>query len=252
MTGTDPPAAGGGRAAWPTLPRSTAEALLESVRALPLEAARLASRASHPSMVVPAGQPLVTEVEVTTVQARLRDVVDAAGWPRPPVGAAADAVDRRLGRVLVEDMGLTPVAARDPMLWAFLALVVVPDVALWRRRDADAASLLDLDRHVLGRLWWRETTLGEALHGSDDAAAPTDDELTALFRRRELVANHDVARAIVVALTASGPASDGRSARLRDALRDLLHLTPVVDLDALAPDDLDAVLVPMLARGPVG
>jgi hypothetical protein len=227
---------------WPVLTRSVADAMLAAIRGLPLEQARLAARTTNPATSISPLHRAATDADVARLQARLREVVDAAGWPESPSGPAADTADRRIGRVLVEEMALMPVAARDPMLWAFLALVALPDVALWRWRDAPGARFLDLEQHVFGRLWWRETVLGEALHAIDDAAALSDADLTAIFRRRELVANHEVARAIVGVATTSGPLGDERSERLQMGLRDLMHLTPLVDLDALHTDDLESVI----------
>jgi hypothetical protein len=227
---------------WPVLARSAADALLAAIRGLPLEQARLAARTTHPATSISPLHPAATDADVARLQARLREAVDDAGWPEPPSGGAADLVDRRIGAVLVEEMELTPVAARDPMLWAFLALVALPDVALWRWRDAPVDRFLALEHHVFGRLWWRETVLGEALHAIGDGSALSDADLTAIFRRRELVANHEVARAIVRVAATSGPTGDGRSARLQAGLRDLMHLTPLVDLDALHTDDLESVI----------
>jgi hypothetical protein len=224
------------------LSRSAAGALLAAVRGLPLEQARLAARATHPATSISPLHPAATDADVARLQARVREAADDAGWPERPSGAAADVVDRRIGHVLVEEMEVTPVAARDPMLWAFLALVALPDVALWRWRDAPVDRFLDLELHVFGRLWWRETVLGEALHTTDDGAALSDADLTAIFRRRELIANHEVARAIARVATTSGLSGDGRSGRLQSGLRDLMHLTPVVDLDSLHVDDLESVI----------
>lgn len=227
---------------WPALTRAAAESMLATSRGLPLEQARLAARTAHAATSFSPLQPAATEADVARLQARLREVVDAVGWPESPSDATANLADRQIGRVLVDEMALTPVAARDPMLWAFLALVALPDVALWRWRDAPSDRFLDLEHHVFGRLWWRETVLGDAWHAIDDEAALVDADLAAIFRRRELVANHEVARVIVGVVATSGPSGDERSARLQSGLRDLMHLTPIVDLDALRPGDLEAVI----------
>jgi hypothetical protein len=143
---------------------------------------------------------------------------------------------------LVEEMALTPVAASDARLWAFLALVALPDVALWRWRDAPTDRFVGLEQHVFGRLWWRETVLGSVLHQPAEGFALTDHDLTAIFRRRELTANHQVARVIARVVAESGPTGAERSERLQVGLRHLMHLTPRVDLDALHPADLESVI----------
>lgn len=232
----------GPRRSWPRLARSAADAQIDALGGMPLEQARLVARSSHVAAPTPRTHEPVNVEEIEQLQAAARAVVDAAGWPTPVGASDADTVDRELGRLFVERMGVTAVDARDVRLWNFLALVAVPDVALWRSRGLALRRDPGVDDHVLARLWWREYVLAEAMRPPPGADALTDAELTTLFRRRDIVANPVVARAVARATIASGPAEGRRVDRLQRALRALLHTMPIIDVDSLEPEALDALV----------
>jgi hypothetical protein len=242
----------GSRRAWPLLPTSAADAQIDALEGIPLEQARLAARVSHDAAASPRRRARVDVVDVEQLQADVRAVADAAGWPAAPSSADADTVDRELGRVFVERMGVTPVDASDLRMWDFLALVALPDVALWRSRRATLRRAVDPEDHVFARLWWREYVLADAMRPPPGADALTDAELTALFRRRDLVADPAVARALARCTIASGPADDRRIERLQAALRALLHTMPIIDVDSLGPAALDALVRTSLQGGEPG
>lgn len=54
-------------------------------------------------------------------------------------------------------MRIAPAEAAAGDVWAFLALIVLPDVAHWRYPNPPGDRVLgsDLTRHVFGRMWWR-------------------------------------------------------------------------------------------------
>jgi hypothetical protein len=182
------------------------------------------------------------------LQVELRSVGDAAGWPKTIGAKAFASVDRAWGRVLFERMTIAPADAASEGPWSFLSLVVVPDLALWRFPAGGRDRFIGLGDHVFARLWWREFTLGSQIMDGDGHQPLTDEELAVLFRRRDLVANPEVARAIgraILPLDASGPE---RLARLKSVLIDLLRLTPGMCLDALGEAELDELVTELLVE----
>ncbi|MFD0687985.1 DUF6339 family protein [Actinomadura fibrosa] len=80
--------------------------------------------------------------------------------------------DLRLARVLHSDMDVVPAEAAYGDVWAFLALVLLPDVAYWRYPNPPGDRVLgtDFTRHVFGRMWWRAQLVHSA-RDSDPYAA---------------------------------------------------------------------------------
>jgi hypothetical protein len=78
--------------------------------------------------------------------------------------------DTALAQALHAETDLVPAEAAARQIWAFMALVVLPDVAVWRfpRPPEDRVLATDITRHVFGRLWWR----AELLRDNDRVDAP--------------------------------------------------------------------------------
>ncbi|WP_031035167.1 DUF6339 family protein, partial [Streptomyces sp. NRRL WC-3725] len=76
-------------------------------------------------------------------------------------------------QVLHRDSGIVPAEAVAGDLWAFLSLVVLPDVSAWRFADLHRDRVLgtDVTRHVFGRLWWRAHLLYDEDGGREDLYA---------------------------------------------------------------------------------
>uniref|UniRef100_UPI003FA793CD DUF6339 family protein n=1 Tax=Streptomyces sp. GSL17-113 TaxID=3115365 RepID=UPI003FA793CD len=72
----------------------------------------------------------------------------------------------KVAAALHTNMRLVPAEAASGDVWAFLALVLLPDVAYWRYPKPPGDRILgtDLTRHVFGRMWWR----AQLVHSSDD------------------------------------------------------------------------------------
>ena len=112
-------------------------------------------------------------------------------------------VDRAWSHVLIQHMDITPVVAADETVWNSLGLVAVPDLVRWRFPEPVPERYVGVADHAFGRLWWRAFVLGEDLIDGLGAEPLSEDELVALFRRRDLVANPAVAQAIATAVLRS-------------------------------------------------
>ncbi|MCO1655306.1 DUF6339 family protein [Pseudonocardia humida] len=151
--------------------------------------------------------------------------------------------DLEVARLLHERAGLVAAEAGVRPIWAFLALVVLPDVSYWRYRDPPDERILasDITRHVWGRLWWRAHLL--AVPDETDAyrllGRFNESDFDQIYARRALLGG---SRALVRTLAEIWPTLDkgGFPDRqvLRDVVKRLLRTAAVVEFDALGDAEL--------------
>ena len=211
-------------------------ASVEHARDLTVRAA-----ARHPAAVFAAtGGRRVTEGELRAMRDDVLALAAAAGYPDVAASGARATFDVEAAKLLYRRMGLVPAEASVRALWAFVALVLLPDVAYWRFPDPpkDRVLATDITRHVFGRLWWRAHLLHDP--GRDEPFALLDTFGEAAFdqifaRRRALGGS----RALIRGLAAHWPAADrgGCSERdvLRETLKRLLRHGAFQDFECLEP-----------------
>ncbi|MFD6221470.1 DUF6339 family protein [Nocardia asteroides] len=191
----------------------------------------------------------------------LRDiVVDLAkesGFPELPDAKQKTAFDLRLAVALHREMRISPAEAASGDVWAFLALVVLPDVAHWRypKPPGDRVLASDLTRHVFGRMWWRaqlvyapvDTDPYAALHVLGEAAF---DQIYA--RRAALGGSPHLIKSILRVWRQMNLAGLPERDILRDFLKRLLRLAPFVVFEALDDYALDEELLEIAKETVVG
>ncbi|MFE2478162.1 DUF6339 family protein [Streptomyces sp. NPDC059389] len=181
----------------------------------------------------------------------LRDLVvglaEHAGFPGESDRTRRAQFDLKLAVLLHREMDMVPAEAAAPDVWAFLALVLLPDVAFWRypKPPGDRVLGTDLTRHVLGRLWWR----AQLVH-SPDRPEPYDaldilgeaafDQIYA--RRAALGGSAHLVRAILRVWSDLDLTAVTERDTLRDFLKRLLRLAPFVLFDGVEEDALDEEL----------
>ncbi len=134
-----------------------------------------------------------------------------------------------------------------------MQLVALPDLVRWRFPDHGVERYVGVADHTFGRLWWRAFVLGADLIDGLGSEPLTEDELVALFRRRDLVANPAVAQVLSAAVLRSAVAGPPRLALVKHVTLALLRLTPMIEIDALASDDLERLVGRLIeSRHPVG
>jgi len=185
----------------------------------------------------------VTVDELQDLRERIVKAAEYAGYPGEGRRADRANFDLEVAKLLHQRSGLVAAEAAVRSIWAFLALVLLPDVSYWRypRPPADRVMGTDITRHVWGRLWWRAHLL--ALPREADRYRLLDVFGEAAFdqifaRRRSLGGS----RALVRALAETWPTIDrgGVNDRqlLRDVLKRLLRTSAVVEFEALDDDEL--------------
>ena len=182
---------------------------------------------------------------------RLRNTVLAAakrsGFPEPSSSADRAAFDLEVAELLHKEAGLAPAEAASGDVWAFMALVLLPDVAYWRypRPPGDRVLGTDITRHVFGRLWWRAHLVHdpnavepyEALGVLGEAAF---DQIYA--RRKALGGSPSLVRGILLTWRELDRTGLDERDVLRDFLKRLLRLATFMNFEALDEAQLRAEL----------
>ncbi|GAA0624465.1 hypothetical protein HPO96_34140 [Kribbella sandramycini] len=215
-----------------------------------LEIAELGRRAgmTHDSSIFAAvGGDRAGIDDLAALRLAVVDLATGYGFPAESSRDARRDFDLRVAETLHSGMHMVPAEAAAGDVWAFLALVLLPDVAYWRypRPPGDRVLATDITRHVFGRLWWRAHLVysgGEvnpygALGILGEAAF---DQIYA--RRKALGASPHLVKAILRTWADLDLGDLDEREVLRGFLQRLLRLSPFVVFDALDAETLDAEL----------
>lgn len=201
------------------------------------------------------GGQRVTREELDRLRSVILHTAQEHGYPDAARPAQRNSFDKAAAKILHQQSAMVPGEAAQRQVWAFLALVLLPDVCVWRwpadsegRYTADRFKGTDLTRHALARLWTRAHVLHEP-----QAADPYSllsilgeadlDQIMA--RRSALAGSPGLIRAIVRSyrddLTEAQHATSPREV-LRETLMRLLRLTAFLDLDVPSDVELDRLV----------
>ncbi|MEU0391293.1 DUF6339 family protein [Streptomyces sp. NPDC006208] len=190
------------------------------------------------SVYVATGGDRVSAAQLRELRGGVLELAARAGFPDDSDRTRNADFDLELAALLHAEMGMVPAEAASRDVWAFLALVLLPDVAFWRYPQPPKDRVLgtDLTRHVFGRLWWRAQ-----LVRSPDAPAPYGalkilgeaafDQIYA--RRAALGGSPHMVRAILRVWNDLDLAGLNERETLRDFLKRLLRLAPFVLFDGI-------------------
>ncbi|MET9405541.1 DUF6339 family protein [Streptomyces sp. NPDC002935] len=230
---------------YPRLLAEQARPLFEEYRHL--TTAELVGRVSvtHESAVyVATGGDRVSSHQLQELRTGVIDLAKRAGFPDESDRARNADFDLQLAALLHAEMGMVPAEAASRDVWAFLALVLLPDVAFWRYPQPPGDRVLgtDLTRHVFGRLWWR----AQLVRSSDDPepysalkilGEAAFDQIYA--RRAALGGSPHMVRAILRVWKDLDFTGLNERETLRDFLKRLLRLAPFVIFDGIEERALD-------------
>lgn len=211
------------------------------------------------AVFVATGGTRIDQAKLQLLREIVVDLAKQSGFPLPPDGKQKPTFDLALAVALHREMRISPAEAASGDVWAFLALVVLPDVAHWRypKPPGDRVLGTDLTRHVLGRMWWRAQLVYDpsspdpysALHVLGEAAF---DQIYA--RRAALGGSPHLIQSILRTwkqMNLAGPDITERDI-LRDFLKRLLRLAPFVVFEALDSRALDEELLEIAQETVVG
>jgi len=203
------------------------------------------SALSHPqASIYPTGaKATVPTAVLEKLQIAIRHVAGSYGYPDQGRTRTATPFDQQVGTILAETMEILPADAAQEEIWSFLSLVVLPDVAFWRWPNTDAKEnyerILGRPRNVFRRLWWRSYCIGDDL-----SSQLLEDEAVGIMERPTFGSCRSVARATAAAHLRFVQENPGipRTELLRQAMKRLRRISPVITLYALPAAELNALL----------
>lgn len=233
---------------YPRLLPDQAKGLYTEHGDLSLSELRSRSRTSHDSAVyVATGGDRVSEQRLEELRDAVETLAREAGYPDSSSRSGNADFDQRLAALLHSTMGLVPAEAASREVWAFLSLILMPDIAYWRYPSPTRDRVLgtDLTRHVFGRMWWR----AQLVHSPEDEnpyaslrilGEAAFDQIYA--RRTALGGSPHLVKAILTVWNEVALAElTGLNERdtLRDFLKRLLRLAPFVSFDSIESSALE-------------
>jgi hypothetical protein len=232
---------------YPRLLDRAARALHTEYSQLPIRELQERAATHHRSAVFAAtGGRRVSETELKDLRSEILRRAEHAGFPAEGRRQDRATFDLETARLLHERSGLVAAEASVRAAWAFLALVLVPDIAYWRypRPPADRVLGTDITRHVLGRLWWRAhlledpTTPGDRYALIESFGEAAFDQIFA--RRRSIGGSRVLVRTLACTWPRQHLAGLNEREVLTEVLKRLLRLGAVIDFESLDEADLAA------------
>lgn len=154
--------------------------------------------------------------------------------------------DQRMAGWLHDTMAIVPSDAGSPGVWAFMSLVLVPDVAVWRYPSLAQERFLGDKRNCFRRLWMRAELLGSG--GGDPPAKLGEDQLVQIMERPSLGEDSRIAlplaKRVIERVDNGAPPQD----LMRGAARRLTRYAPFVMLSALGDDDMESLIDSVVAE----
>lgn len=154
----------------------------------------------------------------------------------------ASVFEGRAARILREALPMSANEAAHEEVWSYLTCCWLLDVAVWRFGvEADERRFIgNVNRNTFRRLWWRAEILGPDI----DLTKLGEDELVNIMERPTIASDRRLARTIALEFLArvDEGAADSRMQLMREAMKRLLRLTPLVAFQALAEHQVRAVV----------
>jgi hypothetical protein len=224
---------------YPRLPRTVTQKLYLDVRdKSPIDLTRRWTPTHDAQFFAATGGGRATPAKMKEIRQLICSIAEQEGFPDRPIGREVNDFDAKVAQALHRHLDLVPAEAAVRQVWAFLALVLLPDVAVWRYPDPPKDRLLDTDitRHVFGRLWWRAELLydrdghGDPYHLLNVFQERAFDRI--LARRKSLGGSPELVRALAKEWSVTARVS-GKQEVLEEALKHLMRRGAFQDLFGL-------------------
>ncbi|MEU5663079.1 DNA cytosine methyltransferase [Streptomyces longwoodensis] len=230
---------------YPRLLAEQARPLFDEYHALTVaELSQRVALAHESSVYVATGGDRIPSSRLRELRESVLDLAKHAGFPDESDRGRNAEFDLRLAALLHSEMGMVPAEAAARDIWAFLALILLPDVAFWRYPQPPKDRILgtDLTRHVFGRLWWRAQLVREPggdspYHALEILGEAAFDQIYA--RRAALGGSPHLVRAILRVWNSLDLKGLNERRTLQDFLKRLLRLAPFVLFDGIEEGALD-------------
>lgn len=200
-------------------------------------------KASYPSS---GGEPVPAQRLFELRDIVLKNIAAVDSEEKLSISARNRAVDRTLSQLLgtwfEEEENRSNVA--DPQMWSYLAIIVLPDVAISRfpaRADGSLQSerFLAGRRNIFYRAYLRYVVLGEEVLSDEDTEL-FEDDLVGLVDRN-LSADHRLSQAIARKIS-SLASVENRRERVRRGLKNIQFELKVTDLSSVPSEALKKIV----------
>ncbi|MEJ1195838.1 MULTISPECIES: DNA cytosine methyltransferase [unclassified Streptomyces] len=212
-----------------------------------IELSQRAGFSHEASVYVATGGDRVPRGQLEGLRDSVLALAEQAGFPEYSDRTQNADFDLRLAALLHTETGMVPAEAASRDVWAFLAIVLLPDVAFWRYPHPPQDRVLgtDLTRHVFGRLWWRAQLVRapadpDPYHALKILGEAAFDQIYA--RRAALGGSPHLVRAILRVWKDVDLTGINERETLRDFLKRLLRLAPFVLFDGISEHALNEEL----------
>ncbi|WP_432487036.1 DUF6339 family protein [Kineococcus sp. SYSU DK018] len=223
-----------------------------------LEELEKAPAQSERAYYAASGGVRVRHDELAYLRQRLEQVAKENGYPNRPSTLQLNEFDRGVARLLHSGCDMAPGEASQRSVWAYLAMVLVPHLCVWRFPPPRGERLRagktggavdryrgdDLTRHALARLWWRAHLLHESRRPDPYHLLPVLGEgaFDQIFARRTLAANAKLVRSIVRVEASSLSRDIATTDVIIDVAKRFLRMTAFIDLEWVDDAELDEIV----------
>jgi len=245
---------------YPRIPRSIARSLAADYAALDVEDLKTLSAVAHRAATfAPTGGQRAEETLLRDIQHELRIVAEVSGYPSGSEEVSRRRFDARSAQLLHEMMEVAPAEASHESVWAFFGCVLLPDVVRWRFGFQQGPTVEERFvggfrglRNTFGRVWWRACILRDPASARpyELLSVLGEDELVQITERPNLAGSPVLARQVCRSFLSTVQQYPGvtRSELLRDAMKRLRRLLPLVSFEALDADILASTVDSVFAE----
>lgn len=230
---------------YPRLPRTVALDLVKDLSSKAIDYLIEVSSTDHPAAIyAPTGGNRVNKALLEKIRQSIRETARNSGYPGGIDETNRRRFDAQSGRRLHQMMEMTPAEASNQGVWAFMACVLLPDIVRWRFPGASNVTSKERFlggnrglRNTFGRVWWRAYILNQP--DKDDPyellSLLGEDELVQIMERPGLAGSPVLAKQVCKSFLDTIPRFPeiSRSEVLRDAMKRLRRLLPLVAFDVL-------------------
>ncbi|MCX7444503.1 hypothetical protein OS125_04480 [Corynebacterium sp. P7003] len=236
---------------YPRLGYAASVRLIERMNRVELATLARTASTSHPQQYdYPTAIITCSESELSDLRNEALEIAKTYGYPRMSTKSQTKSLfDREMSSLLYQQLDLIETEAAQEEVWNFLTLVVLPDIAKWRYENSGKSlsynRWLGGKRNVFRKLWWREATLGHALNSKI-----YEDEAVSVMERARLSGQPAVARAMVRGFLDSVEQHPdiARTALMRAGALRVRQLVPILCLESLTENELDALIIEVFRR----
>lgn len=226
------------------LPRLAREPALQLLESLPItDVHKLAAAMPDTAQTVtytPVGGTRIADSELSALRDDIIALAREHGMPSPVQNPSE--FEGRAARLIRQHLNISPNEASHEEVWTYLTCCWLLDVAVWRfGAQADRRRFVgNINRNTFRRLWWRAEVLGPDI----DLTQLGEDELVNIMERPTIAADLRLARGVAGEFLSrvDRGAAESRMQLMREAMKRLLRLTPMVSFAALDDNELQSVI----------